>query len=260
MNSQIKCVELVLADATKDSVIDLRRAGTRTATNEPFVTTTNSNYKYSRLSLNSPDITGVENEDFYHSKCCLFLLCNQLNVAKYLSHTFHSRKAIVAIILLLFIYGLCLVIQQLTEGPWPDYCNFTTYYILEIIRSWILDLLLLLGILSFNTTIFKQQCFEFETIYKLYSCCVIVFFVAVWDCSGKIAYAYHRCMPYVAFQELNYVVSITFGVIFVACIDAWRVPVYAKLLALFVNVGGIVYYYYYFAVNYAVRGLQEVKT
>ena len=254
MNSDRESVELTLNETPHNALLELDNTRTDVSNGQLLVhpSTSSNNHEYSQSSASSIEILGVENEDFYHSQCCLILLCNTKNRANCLSDTFHSRKSVVIIVCLLFIYGLCVVIQQSTKGHWPQYCSFNVYFSLEILRSCILKLIMILLMLSFNVKIFKKQCVEFETMYKLYNCLVIIFCVELWEATGKTITltGFGRCTPFLTVQELMYPLTITFGVLLVTCIDAWRVPVYTKLFALFLVLGGIIYYYYYFAGNY----------
>ena len=213
-------------------------------------------FQTAKLTLNYLELVAHGEDDFYHTKCCAKLLCNNKNLVKCLSTTHRSVRRFATIVSFeIVLYAILAVIQRIVLIE-SKYCTIhnLSYLILELVRSLIIFIQLILLGLAFNVKLFKQQLFEFETIYKGMNCIILVVFVLWHEISDEIAKSSDDyplgCKVFTISKHAFYIIDISLMIVLVICIDAWNVGSIPKFVLIMLGWIGLGYYYYYYAISF----------
>ena len=259
MNSDVESIELVVQRQLKQheriTLVDLTEC-------DDAVTIGNTFHK-AKFTLSYLELTVHPKDNFYHSNCCTqYCCCNNPSVGICLSQTFQSPKRTATIFCTgLIFYVIFVVIQQFTLDADDGYCSISNaiYLSLETIRSLMAFVQVIFVLLAFNKHLFSQQLLEFETLYKLSNCLILIIFVASYEITKTndaigVDSNYFACKIYSSIKYTFYVVDISSFIVLVICIDAWNMNRIFKLCIMIIGFGGLVFYYHYYAEQYCIWG------
>ena len=219
-----------------------------------------------KLTVSHLELIAHPQDDFYHSqlcsKCCYCCCCGNTQsvwIRDCLSQTFQLPKRTATIFCIgLIFYVVFVVIQLSTIKVGDEYCTISnaTYLSLEIVRSLIAFFNIICVLFAFNRHLFLQQLLEFETMYKLSNCAILLMFVLSYELlirsGGATGESTHNivCNVYSIIKYLFYVIDISFFIVLVICIDAWHTNRIIKLCVIMAGFCGLIYYYHYYAQQY----------